>query len=197
MTPLKIGLDFDGVIMDNTKMKAAQIKQSYGISLLPRVFNRSFTAEGAPRGLTRWQYIEAKREVYWRPRSVQHMIPIPGAIDCIRQLLTAGHKIVVICSRSRRSAGLVREWLCDHGLPLAVEHVGMRNDDKSEAARKHALDVFVDNDLAKLRKLDGVVPHKILFTWYDNFQQDEDDEALRVIGWYDLRDAIERLCADP
>lgn len=198
MTSLKIGLDFDGVIMDNVKTKALQIRQRYGVTLPFRAFNRSFTRKGAPRGLSRWQYLEAKREIYWRPRSVEHMIPIPGALECIRKLLNEGHKIVVISSRSEHSARMARRWLHEkHGLPLVVEHVGIHNDDKSEAAREHALDVFVDNNLGKLRKLNGVVPHKILFTWYDNFDKDEDDLAIRVIGWYDLYATLEHLSAAP
>lgn len=191
---MKIGLDFDGVIVDSAAMKARQIKSRFGVVLPHAVFHRGSIMRGGAPGITFRQYNEAKRDVYWRAPTASEMIPIPGAIWYANKLADDGHSIFVISSRSRRAARFARSWCKQKRLPLTlVMGVGMDRMDKSEAARKCGLDVFVDNDLEKLILLGSVVRHKFLFTWHNNKHDDVGGVAERVFGWSGLYEAIRRI----
>ena len=191
---MRIGLDFDGVIVDSAAMKAKQIKNRFGVVLPHAVLHRGSTTRGGAPGISFRQYNEAKRDVYWRAPTASEMIPVPGAIWYAQKLVNDGHSIFVISSRSRRSARFARSWCKQKRLPLTlVMGVGMDRIDKSEAARKYELDVFVDNDLEKLLLLDGVVRHKFLFTWHNNLHDDVGGVAERVFGSSGLYEAIRRI----
>ena len=150
---------------------------------------------GGVHGITCKKYRKVKTNAFWNKTTAIEIIPVPGAIACINKLHDDGHSIFVISSRSRRSARIADAWCRHKQLPLAEDVIGVGMDrmDKSEAARKYGLDVFVDNDLEKLRLLDGVVRHKFLFTWHNNKNDDVGDVAERVIGWSGLYEAIRRI----
>ena len=190
---MRIGLDFDGVIVDNTTMKADRIAQRYGISLPPSAFHRSAVMSGRTPGLSPRQYFDAKRDVYIHKQFAEQMVPVAGAKEYIRRLMQAGHTVVIVSSRSRRSARFARKWCRGLGQSLVVVGVGMDKVDKSEAARHYRLDVFVDNELVKLRALNGTVKHKFLFTWHNNLHDNVEGIAVRVIGWSDLYEKLRRL----
>lgn len=185
---MKIGLDFDGVFSNCGKLLSEGAKRTYGIDIPPSKFKKEIViGEGH---LTAGEYRELQKIVYGTPEVGLLMSPVDNVLRYVPRLLSEGHTILVVTSRSEEGLEIAKKWSINYGLPLDFIGVGHGN---SKAGAATGLDLFVDDDLDKLKQLVGVVPHRFLFSWGYNAHIEIGSIAKRVASWKSLYCAIQAL----
>lgn len=192
MRILNLGFDFDGLFIDCGKMKVDALKSIYGLDLSPARCNKKILlGEGH---LTRDQYRELRKIIYSGIRQSDFpMEEVEGVLEYIPRLVSDGHKILVITSRSGAKLEVAKEWCARKGLKLDFIGVGYG---KSKAEAAKGLDFFVDDDLDKLEPLVGVVPHRFLFSWGYNEHLETGNLANRVSSWEELYNKIKEIALE-
>lgn len=185
---MKIGLDFDGVIINQGKLKADGAKKLYDVDIPPAQFRRELVVG---RGLlTVEQYRKLQENIYGMFEGMELMEPVKDVLVYLPWLIVQGHAMLVITSRNEEGLCSAKEWSAQQGLLLDFVGVGQGNS-KAEAAR--GLDVYIDDDLDKLEPLVGIVPHLFLFSWEYNKHVDVGSVARRVASWKKFYSIIQSL----
>ncbi|MBI4523911.1 MAG: hypothetical protein HY695_08885 [Deltaproteobacteria bacterium] len=185
---MKIGLDFDGVISNCAKLRSDYARQRFGVDVPGELFKRDIVLGNG--WLTSDQYQEISRAIYYTKEVGLLMEPVDGVKAWVPKLIEEGHQISVITSRADAVLEIAKEWAKHQSLGLDLIGVGIGN---SKAPAAAGLDVYVDDDLHKLKPLVGVVPHLFLFSWGYNRQICAAGVAVRVSSWTDLCQKIATL----
>ena len=185
---MRIGLDFDGVICDSGKLKSEGAKALYGIDIPPAKFKKEIVVGG--KYLTLEQYRELQEVIYGTRTAGLLMEPVVGVLSFLPRLVDDGHRVLVITSRAEVSLEIAKEWSTQQKLRLDFVGVGYGN---SKADAANGLDLFVDDDLDKLKPLIGVVPHRFLFSWGYNAHVDPGTVAKRIVSWRELYYAVQSI----
>jgi len=181
---MKIGLDFDGVIVDSHGLKATLLKETCGVDIPVEACRKVIQVHRGKKAYKDYCYVQ--RLVYETKKYHQRLEFLPGAHKRIRQLQDRGHEIVIISSRSPMSAILARQWLKAHDMDIKLIANG-RNGSKAPAAQKLKLDTFIDDDLIKLVQLMGVVPALYLFRQPHNLSITNTGQNIRIVeSWADI-----------
>ncbi|MEK7660151.1 MAG: hypothetical protein AAB343_03025 [Patescibacteria group bacterium] len=115
---------------------------------------------------------------------------VPGVIEYTQQLLSEGHEISVVTSRSHTMIDIAQEWSWRNGLTFNFVGVGYGNS-KADVAR--GLACYIDDDLDKLVPLRDIVPHRFLFSWGYNAHVDVGNVARRISSWEEFYNEIQKL----
>ncbi|MEK7473370.1 MAG: HAD hydrolase-like protein [Patescibacteria group bacterium] len=157
---MKIGLDFDGVVVDSHRLKA---------TLLKEVFQSDVPIEACRNHIQRHcgirmhkEYLHVQRLVYENKTYHERLEFMPGAERRIKQLRDRRHELTIISSRSPQAATLGLSWLKTRKLDVPFIPTG-RHASKAATAKQLGLDCFVDDDLVKLNQLMGTVSKLYLF----------------------------------
>lgn len=177
--PLQIGLDFDGVICDSGLLKQLGAKRLYGIDI---PHEHTTGASIISRGiLTREQYDRLQTEVYDSKAYLQEMKEVSEAFRFIRCLQREGHDVRIVTARyddDRESNA--RTWLSLHDLSIPLSIVkGKCN----KPAHCQGLDVYIDDEVSNLQNLEGIVPHRYLYSWDYNEHLIVPRGIERVSSW--------------
>jgi hypothetical protein len=135
---VRIGLDFDGTLMDVALAKQQYIKRTWDIDLTIAETGRA----GALPVLGEERYLEMVVATH-RTESMLETPPVPGALDVTGRLL-ASHEVVVITARLDEEIELAREWLRRHGLG-EVEVVHTLGETKRGAWDRLGTEVHLDD----------------------------------------------------
>jgi 5'(3')-deoxyribonucleotidase len=172
---MKIGLDFDGVIANSHPMKSVIAKQMFGVDIPPERFFKESVVEN---GLSLEQYKLVKENLYFNDHDI---LPIKDAPAYISLLLSRGHDIKIVTSRTgdtlKKAENLLKKYNID--LPLVGVGYGL-----SKAVAAEGLDLFVDDDIEKLIPLNGIVKHLLLFS--SLYNQHNNEGFFRVDSWNDI-----------
>lgn len=179
MGKLYIGLDFDDVIADTHSMKPLLAKDFYGVDIEPNLFNRQHVL--STNLLSQDQYYELTNYLY---TSVMDLNPIKDSVSTVKFLLAEGHKIKIVTSRQDSMLFPVSNFLSKYSLDIPVVGVGYAT---SKADYCHGFDLFVDDEVTKLRDLLGVVPKQILFTRDSNRNVKVNPPIIRIDDWESLQ----------
>ncbi len=187
MPALKIGIDFDGVLADVNRLQSQIAHDLYGATIPPSAFRRE--NRRSIRVLSPERLTKVLNQSYRNPFYTRQLRPVPGAIEGLENLQASGHQVKIISSRYA-SAALAEEWL-NHYYRAGVRFVptGYRQD-KSQASR--GLDVFLDDDLYKLKPLQDVVPHRFLFS-SNNSTANLSPTVTRIGSWSEFLAAVSRI----
>jgi hypothetical protein len=185
---MNIGLDFDGVINNLGRLKAAAAKKLFEKDLFPEDYiDKDFVLE---KGLlTGEEYKTLQNFAYTEKEAVSFMHEVPGAFLYIRKLLDDGHTIKIVTIRPEEY-GLqnAKEWLAKNNFShLEIVGVGFQAKKRDHV---NNIDVFVDDTLLHLYHIHDIVPHRFLFHWGYNGKYDEKEYARRVYSWEDLYSKI-------
>jgi len=183
---MKIGLDFDGVISDCGKLKSDGAKRLYGVDIPPAKFKKEIVV--GEKYLTAEQYHELQKIIYGTREIGFLMEPVGGVLHYLPRLIANGHAVLVVTSRGEVELEIAKEWSVHQGLRLDFVGVGYRN---SKAGAATGLDLYVDDDLDKLKPLVGVVPHRFLFSWGYNAHINIGKVAKRLASWEELYNTIQ------
>jgi len=186
--PVKIGLDFDGVIADSQALKAAEVLKRYGVKIPPALCKLDQVL--ANNWLTSGQYREIQRIVSNVREIALRAKLVPQAAIFIRRLAADGHQLSIVSSRQGAEIVNAKEWLFLKRIGVEIIGVGYGNS-KETAVR--GLDIFIDDDLPKLADLAGILPNLFLFSWPYNLNEREAGIAKRVFSWRDFYLAIRKI----
>tara|TARA_Y100000310_G_C20678459_1_gene814451 strand:- start:110 stop:673 length:564 start_codon:yes stop_codon:yes gene_type:complete len=157
---MEIGLDFDGVIANNSKLKNYVAKDIYDIDIPSRLLKRKHILNSDILSFN--QYRNLQFNVYYNKKYMNNMEPVDGSIDYMCKFIDEGHNLKVVTSRTGLGKTIAKEWMEERGLDLPVDGVGYR---KSKAEYCSDLDFYIDDDLEKLVPLIDVVPNLSILNW--------------------------------
>lgn len=157
---MRIGLDFDGTLMDIALAKQTYIKATWDIDLTIAETGRA----GALPVLGEERYHQMVVATH-RTEAMLDTPEVPGALDVTERLL-ASHDVVVITARLDEEIELAREWLRRRGLGgVRVVHTGWET--KRAAWEEHRTEVHLDDTpLVLTHHPDAMVP-ALLHTPYN------------------------------
>ena len=182
MKQYSIGLDFDGVIADNIKLKREFVKKLHNIDLEPHECIRRVAVT---KGLTSEQY-DHVLDVIYETEMALGVEEIPSSLETIRKLSRQGHMFKVITSRLNQGTKFAGEWLNNRELYIPV--IGTNQKPKSEYCK--GLDIFIDDDYGKLEDLVDVVPHLFLLDKPYNKVVKLSNRIKRLRDWNIFYDTI-------
>ncbi len=183
---MKIGLDFDGVIANNNKLKSEAAKLLFDLDIPPDRFKKEILVE--ENILTLNQYRKLQKFIYDpEERSNLKMDPVEGVLTYLPKIISEGYEILVVTSRSKDSIPFMKTWSKNINLNLNFIALGYGKSKKSATAD---LDLYVDDDLDKL--LDLTTPNRILFSWKYNSHLTDLGTIKRVDSWNELYNFIKK-----
>jgi uncharacterized HAD superfamily protein len=180
---IKIGLDFDEVIVNSHVLKTKLAKEMFGVEISPEYYRREIVL---PQGwLTSEQYEVVSREVFSGNHSVE---PVKDSLRYIRVLLSQNYDLRVVTSRTNETLRVTERLMEEYGLQeIPIFGVGY-GVSKEIACR--GLDVFVDDDVSKLLPLVGSVKHLLLFSCPQNKRDATPKGMWRAESWGEVYDYI-------
>lgn len=155
----KIGIDFDGVISDSTKLKIQKAKSNYSIDLQPEHCSKG---NAEKEGLSKEDYERIVREIYGTDvfLSAEEM---PEAKKTIERLIERGNEVYIVTSRGGEEAGFAEKWLANRGIPY-TELVNTSEQSKLPVCKERGIEVFIDDTYEKLEELAGIGLQLYLFS---------------------------------
>jgi hypothetical protein len=179
---MEIALKFDGVVANSHLVKATIAKERFGIDIPVEQFRREIVLESGL--LTREQYEEVDRLVL----DGSYPIPmVPGAILYL-PLLLGRNSISIIIKNGGEEQIFVNKWLVGHELYDSLIFSAENAFPKRGAYG--GLDVYVDDNVAKLLPLMGQVPNLIFFARQCCQSEEEPECITRVSSWVELYEHI-------
>ncbi|MDD4289824.1 MAG: hypothetical protein PHH83_00925 [Patescibacteria group bacterium] len=188
---MKIGLDFDGVISDTSKLKSLGAKMFYNLDISAEESTRDIIVR-KKKLLTHEQYLELQHSVSNNRKIGLLMSPVRYAIYYIRKLIASGHSISVITTRNGIALEIAEEWFSRKMPEFKVDFVGIDNGN-SKLKSAIGLDVFIDDTFEVLEELLGFVPNLYLFLWNYNLEDGFDSRIQRVSSWKEIYKIINDL----
>ncbi len=160
-----------------------------------KLFGKSISADNFRRdwvvgsgALTPEEYTLIGKEVF---SGKYPMVPVPGALEYIQQLIKDGHHIKVVTNRSEDGTlQPALRWMQEYQVTLPVTGVGYG---ASKVKACKGLDIFVDDDSTKLISLVGVVPHLLLFSWPQNRLEEAPEGTFRLWSWRSVYEHISAI----
>lgn len=135
---MRLGIDLDGVVAAFNAGWIALHNAEFGGSLHPEMvtmWDGLHELAGFADMGEFWRWAQGSGE---RPSVFRHLEPIPGALETLRELDTAGHDVVILTSKPRWAVPDTLHWLADQRVPTTEVHV---------VDRKHSIecDVYLDD----------------------------------------------------
>ena len=175
---MKIGLDFDGVIVNSGKLKVEIARTHLAVDLpLSKLNRRVAVTEGY---LSEVEYKELKRLIYATREIGLQVNPVEHAVHYLSLLLRDEHDVCVITSRTGVPLEIAKEWLYLRDVKVDIVGVGYN---ESKATATKGVEMYLDDDLSKLLPLIGLIPHIFLFSWEYNKHLSTKNIAIRVSSW--------------
>ncbi len=186
---MKIGLDFDGVIADCSRLKSEAALKLYGVHIPPEGFKKELIVA---RGLlTLERYRELQKLIYGSREYGLQMMPVLEVFTYLNAITTQ-HDVCIVTSRREAEVLIAREWLNMQNPDIEIKFISVGyGNSKAEALQGY--DIYVDDDLDKLLPLVEVVPHRFLFSWGYNRHIVEGNVAQRVDSWAELNRRIKSI----
>lgn len=148
-TPLRLGIDLDGVVADFNAGWMELHNSEFGGTLTPDL-------------VTSWDGLHhlggfGDMDEFWawargneqRPSIFRHLTLLPGALDTLRALDAEGHRIVIVSTKPDWAVHETLHWLADNAIPTREVHLTFT---------KHEVDCDVYLDDAPI-VLPGLVEH--------------------------------------
>jgi len=138
--PLRIAVDFDGVLFDHVPFVLSAFRERHGVDLLAEGmrhwdFHRYEAVQAA--GLRTSHVRALLRSIETDDRLHREALRDPRAGAVMGAWLAAGHEVHVVTARGPHAAGTTRRFLSHHAIPHTRLHVG--------AGVKTGYDILVDD----------------------------------------------------
>lgn len=183
---LRIGLDFDGVIVDHCehKLRAAV---SHGVRIEPWQANSNLMH----RYMHPEDYVCVQNRVYCD--LTEHAPPVRGALEHMARLEGELH---IVSARRAGSISFAQEWMRRHGVydivPPEQVHFCDEGRQKAVYVERFGIEVFLDDSLSVLRALPDRVD-RYLFDEHDSTRRVGKRHRFTVVSsWPDFLSELER-----
>ena len=173
----------DGVICDFNAGWMVLHKEEFGSDLEPEMvvtWDNLHELGGFADMDAFWRWARGTKD---RPSIFRHLEPFPGAVETMRALRDAGHRIVIVTAKPRWAISDTLRWIADHELPTEEIHIQYQ---------KHEVpcDVYLDDSPMVLPKLLHHRPEsavcRMIRPWNDPL-----DGAIDIAGWPQFREFVE------
>lgn len=175
----KLGIDFDGVIQDSSKLKVLYCQNRFGVEIPQSQSKREYLVSNGI--LTLEQYNQMVDEIYETELGLA--AEMVNSADRAISILAKNFEILIVTSRSEMGVKMAKKWLVRHGIN-EIEVTGTNNEEK--LAVLNGFDHYVDDDLSKLLPLIGHVKNLFLFSWEYNRSDSIPVGVKRVSNWNEL-----------
>ncbi|MDA2936331.1 hypothetical protein MYX06_03885 [Patescibacteria group bacterium AH-259-L05] len=186
-TNLRVGFDFDGVIVDHTFGKIKKAKE-LGLDIKPHQ-TPSNRLEN-----TIDQYLHKQIREYIYGEGTNQAPIVDGSKKVLHILKQGGYELFIISRRGSRFQLNAMEWL-EKNIPgiFSIERILFvpKERAKDEACQKYNIDIYIDDKVSVLEKIKSV-NKKFLFDPY-NIRNDFDlDDIQPVSSWNEFLQYIEK-----
>lgn len=182
----KIGLDFDGVVVNCEKLKIENLRKIFGLVVSSQELRKEILLRNY---LSSEDYKSFQQKIYETREFGLSLELVENALFYIQKLISNNHHIVIITSRDK-GLSIAKEWFSSLSLNIDFISAGVG---KSKADVAKGLDVYIDDDYHKLKPLIGVVPNLFLFSWGYNLHINEGQNITRVSSWKEFYTKITQL----
>ena len=179
---MRLGIDLDGVVAD---FNAGWI----------RLHQEEFGSELHPEMVTTWDGLHelggfADMDAFWRwargnadrPSIFRHLDVFPDALETLRDLDRAGHKVVIVTTKPRWARVDTFRWLAVHEIPTAEVHM---TDRKYEVE----CDVYLDDSPHVLQDLVRLRPDATVCRFVRPWNEPVSG-AIDVVSWAEFHDRV-------
>ena len=179
---LRLGIDLDGVVADFN-------------SGWTQLHNAEFGGSLTPDQVTTWDILHTlggfdDMEGFWawargneaRPSIFRHLELLPGAIDTLRALDAAGHRVVIVSTKPDWAVHDTMHWLADNEIPTHEVHLTFH---------KHLVDcdVYLDDAPGVLPELVEHHPDALVCRFVRPWN-DPVEGAIDVHDWSDFHTIV-------
>ncbi len=185
---MKVGLDFDGVIIDVGKLKSESARRLYGIYIPPERFKKDIVVGSGILTLGQYKYLQ--KQIYDSNGFGLKMEPVKDVLEIIPNLQVQGFDLKIISSRIGNGIDIAKKWIEKYNLNIPIIGAGWEN---NKAIFCKGLDVYIDDDLDKLEPLIDIVRYRFLFSWGYNKDVELDNIAHRIESWQHFYDELHKL----
>lgn len=177
---MRIGLDFDGVIVDHCENKL-KLAKDMGFDIAPWQTNTNIMKQFVPEP----HYREVQEMIYTilTPKA-------PPVVESLERIKELGGELYIVSARRSGSIRYAHEWMGQHGIfdVIPAERVFFcgSSSEKGDYCRRLGIEAFLDDKLTVLEVLDDDV-HKFLFDNHGSLEQfglKHDYSAIRA--WKDF-----------
>jgi len=186
----KVGLDFDGVLWNFAELKHRVLYDLFGRTMsIGRETHDFMIADGV---VTEEEYWELARVLCTTTRYLSDMTPLPGMSTYLPHIRTLSRDVEfrVVTLRTPEGAVIAQRWIDSLCLGVKVESANAAG---TKGPHADGLHVFVDDTLEHLHEVEGIVPHRFLFSWNYNNHHGPSDGIVRVRSWKELFDHLKAI----
>ena len=192
--PLRIGIDFDGVIADPTREKIAFAKKYLGVDLRPE----NCTTRKAEKLYGKAYAHLLLPSLEYGPAITQFK-PTPSCAKALTSLIDQGHYLVIITTLGKEKLPFAKQFLSKHGIPYShwasidPEVVGKESQEygnKQYICERLNMQVMVDDDIRNLKPMSRSGKLLLLFDQPWNRDMAPAGDIFRVYGWEEALDKI-------
>lgn len=184
---MRVGFDFNGVIIDNANTKAKVAKKYFGITVKPENTSRKSLDTNIPVD----KFEEIKNIVY----GTSEMLNSPPRSEKTHHYLTRfmhHHEVFIVSRIQAFGVQFGKQWLREQWLdPDQLVSVGPGGDKR--LILQHDFDVYIDDDLDQLNTISSIVPHLFLVTTPQNRHAQLPWNITRITDWEELYERVEQL----
>ncbi len=167
---LRIGLDFDDVIVDTISAKDTYLANALGVNYLEDP-----------------EYLVTKRKFYSDiEASLDLLKPLPDAAEVISRLCIYGHEIRIVTARGSESELLIPQTILVRlQLNIPVFGVGYQN---NKLSYLKGFNIFMDDDPKNLKTLEEEIPNLYLMSTQENIKLVTN--CIRVSSWLEFEELV-------
>ncbi|MCK5449490.1 hypothetical protein KAI32_01350 [Candidatus Pacearchaeota archaeon] len=177
----KIGVDFDGVVVNTGELQKYVARELFEKNISPSCHYSTSIREGY---LTNEEARRVINETYKNQKYLHYLKEQPNAKKTLMNLVDSGFPLEIITAREGKEFDFAQKWLKQNGIYIPVKST-LDGEDKTKAC--NGLDVYVEDIPYQANSLKEVVPRIVLFNSYDNKESILTDEEKRQI------EGIERI----
>jgi uncharacterized HAD superfamily protein len=184
---MRIGFDFNGVVINNTHTKTEVAKKYLGLSLRPE--NTTLATLGG--AISRRDYEMVQDLTY----GTSELLSAPPHSDTSRYYLERfmqTQEVFIVSRIQPRGVQFGKQWLREHWIkPDSLVSVGPGGDKRT--VLRHNFDVYIDDDPEQLKELEGLIPNLFLINTPANRTLKTPWCMQRVNDWQELDERIAAL----
>jgi beta-phosphoglucomutase-like phosphatase (HAD superfamily) len=207
---MKIGVDFDGVIVRVDEEARAKISDAlakdYGIRIVnPKArsweqrYGRKLFTDKDLEAKFRYQYFERVVAHEATAAGAAGLSPMPNAAEAIKRLKKLKHRLYLITSRGgERNEQMINKKLDDLGLIFDQCHFDMEQ--KVQTAKDLGIDVMIDDKYSNVRQMAAAnIPVIQLISQGSGAQQRADGikGVQTANNWNEITAIIEQMSSKP
>jgi uncharacterized HAD superfamily protein len=186
---LRVGLDLNGVIINNGASKTHVAKKYFGLEL--PVEKATLATLNADFPLERYEELQ---NIVYGTSEMLNAPPVSAEGISYLGRLTAKYETFCVTRIQACGIQFAQQWLRDRWLPSdIIVSVGPGGDKKR--VLQHNFDAYIDDDPQQLSKLKGIVPNLILLG--QPYNKDTDTAFTYIKDWAELSNYLDSLVIRP